>query len=110
MADGARAPLPRVWPTVVHMLADAAVLRPDALALVCGDDRLDYRAYAACVAGLAAELNATGVGAGARVVLLMGNSADIATPQLYPHRDFQHRAKVYDAAHPRAKRKKGSPE
>ena len=70
--------LPRVWPTVVHLLADAARLRPDAPALVCGDDRLDYREYAACVAGLAAELNAAAIGAGARVALLMGNSADIA--------------------------------
>ena len=31
--------------------------------------------------------------------------ADIATTQIYTHLDFQHLAKVYDAAHPRAKRK-----
>ena len=70
--------LPAAWPTVVHMLADAERRRPHALALVCGDDRLTYRAYAACVAGFALELRARGIGAGARVVLLMGNSADIA--------------------------------
>ncbi len=32
--------------------------------------------------------------------------ADIATTQIYTHLDFQHLAKVYDAAHPRAKRKR----
>ena len=31
--------------------------------------------------------------------------ADIATTQIYTHLDFQHLAKVYDAAHPRARRK-----
>jgi integrase/recombinase XerC len=34
---------------------------------------------------------------------LLGH-ADIATTQVYTHLDFQHLAKVYDAAHPRAKR------
>ena len=33
---------------------------------------------------------------------LLGH-ADIATTQIYTHLDFQHLAKVYDAAHPRAK-------
>ncbi|MGU9977631.1 MAG: tyrosine recombinase XerC [Candidatus Oxydemutatoraceae bacterium WSBS_2016_MAG_OTU14] len=34
---------------------------------------------------------------------LLGH-ADIGTTQIYTHLDFQHLAKVYDAAHPRAKR------
>ncbi|MFC7300561.1 tyrosine recombinase XerC [Cognatiluteimonas weifangensis] len=37
---------------------------------------------------------------------LLGH-ADIATTQIYTHLDFQHLAKVYDAAHPRARRKSG---
>ena len=35
---------------------------------------------------------------------LLGHS-NITTTQVYTHLDFQHLAKVYDAAHPRAKRK-----
>ncbi len=70
--------LPKVWPSVVHMLDDAARRRPDARAVVCGDEALDYREYAACVAGFALELNAAGVGRGARVALVMANSIDIA--------------------------------
>ncbi|UPG94495.1 tyrosine recombinase XerC [Luteibacter aegosomatissinici] len=39
---------------------------------------------------------------------LLGH-ADIATTQIYTHLDFQHLARVYDAAHPRAKRKTTKP-
>ena len=38
---------------------------------------------------------------------LLGH-ADIGTTQVYTHLDFQHLARVYDAAHPRARRKNNS--
>ncbi|MBS1226788.1 MAG: tyrosine recombinase XerC [Proteobacteria bacterium] len=41
-----------------------------------------------------------------RAVQEMLGHASIASTQVYTHLDFQHLAKVYDASHPRAKRKK----
>ena len=40
-----------------------------------------------------------------RAVQEMLGHASISTTQVYTHLDFQHLAKAYDAAHPRAKRK-----
>lgn len=66
----------RRYPTVVHMLLDAAARVPGREALVCGDERLDYAGYLRCVCGFAAELRALGV-AGERVAFVLGNSLDI---------------------------------
>ena len=45
-----------------------------------------------------------------RLVQEMLGHANISTTQVYTHLDFQHLAKVYDSAHPRAQRKKDSAE
>lgn len=44
-----------------------------------------------------------------RAVQEMLGHSSIASTQVYTHLDFQHLAKVYDTAHPRAKRKPGKP-
>jgi integrase/recombinase XerC len=43
-----------------------------------------------------------------RAVQEMLGHASISTTQVYTHLDFQHLAKVYDAAHPRARRRTGA--
>jgi long-chain acyl-CoA synthetase len=65
----------RVYPTVVHLLADAAQRAPDAEALVFGERRLGYAEYLSCVAGFAQELAALGA-RGERVATLLGNSIE----------------------------------
>ena len=68
--------LPRVFPTVVHMLAEAAQLAPNAEALVCEGKRLTYTEYVRCVAGFAGDLVARGT-RGSRVALVCSNSLDL---------------------------------
>ncbi len=70
-------PLPAVHATTVHMLADATVKARERVALICGDRQLTYAEYGHCVAGFANELVKAGA-AGNRVVLLSGNSIDMA--------------------------------
>ena len=65
-----------VYPTVVHMLAEAAAAAPQAEALVLDNIRLDYADYVSCVANLAAELIALDV-TGQPVALLLPNGLDI---------------------------------
>ena len=76
--------LPRVHPTVVHMLADAAARSGDATALVCGDRRLSYAQYLRCVAGFARELGERGA-RGGRVALVCGNSLGLPIAMFAVH-------------------------
>jgi long-chain acyl-CoA synthetase len=69
------APLPKVYPTVVHMLAAAAVEASEAEAVVFDDRRLNYREYAACVAGFATELIDLGA-EGERIATILPNSIE----------------------------------
>ncbi|MDR2189535.1 MAG: AMP-binding protein [Azonexus sp.] len=68
--------MPPVFPSVVHMLVDAAAKAPGHEALVCEDVRLNYEEYLRCVLGFAAELRREGV-KGGRVAIVLGNSVDI---------------------------------
>ncbi|MFO0988492.1 MAG: AMP-binding protein [Alphaproteobacteria bacterium] len=77
-------PLPRVFPTVVHMLGEAAARAPRREALAMGGERLTYEEYARCAAGLAAELKALGA-AGQRVAFVLGNSIDICIAYFGAH-------------------------
>ena len=76
--------LPRVFPTVVHMLADTAARFPDQTALTCGPRSLGYAQYLRCVAGFAEEL--VGYGArGGRVALVCANSLDVPIAMFGAH-------------------------
>lgn len=75
---------PRVFPSVVHMLADAAAQAPQREALVMGSERLSYAEYARCAAGLASELKSLGA-AGQRVAFVLGNSLDICVAYYGTH-------------------------
>jgi long-chain acyl-CoA synthetase len=66
--------LPRLFPTPVHMLADAVAMAPQAPALREGARTLTYAEYGAAVAGLAAWLQGQGAGAGKIVGVHMTNA------------------------------------
>lgn len=76
--------LPKLYPSVVHMLAEAARGAPDREAVVCRDERLTYREYLRCVAWFAHELVALGA-ARRRVGIVLGNSADICVAMFAAH-------------------------
>ena len=76
MKASSTAALPRVFPTVVHMLADTCARFPDATALVCGPRNLTYVEYFRCVAGFAEELVQHSA-RGSRVALVCANSLDM---------------------------------
>jgi long-chain acyl-CoA synthetase len=57
------------------LLADAVAANADGEAIVCGGERLSYRALDDAVAGCAGGLEACGIGRGDRVALLLGNGS-----------------------------------
>jgi long-chain acyl-CoA synthetase len=65
-----------LYPTVVHMLIDAAEKTPEQEALVAGEERLNYRQFLNCAIGFSNELVQLD-GAGERVALIMANSIDM---------------------------------
>ena len=76
--------LPRVHDTVVHMLTAAAISGPAHLAVIDGARRLTYWEYMRCVGGFARELIDAGC-RGERVVLLLGNSLEMAVAMFAVH-------------------------
>lgn len=78
------AALPRVFPTVVHMLTDTCARYPDAPALVCGAHELSYAEYWRCVCGFADELAGYGA-AGGRIALVCANSLDLPIATFATH-------------------------
>ena len=80
--------LPRVFPTVVHMLAATAAEHPARQALVIGDFRLDYQELLVGVSGLARELASLQGGRalrGERIAILLGNSIEICIATYAAH-------------------------
>jgi long-chain acyl-CoA synthetase len=69
--------LPTIFPTVVHMLADACARSPQREALICENDSLSYVEYTRCVAAFAQRLIQAGA-RGERVAILLANSNDAA--------------------------------
>jgi long-chain acyl-CoA synthetase len=74
----------KLYPTVVHMLIDAATIAPEQEALVAGDERLNYRQFLNCTIGFSEELKQLGV-SNERVALVMGNSIDICIAMFAAH-------------------------
>ncbi len=77
--------LPHVFPTVVHMLAEAAARSPAAVALVCGERSLTYAQYLRCVASFAHDLIRHGAGREARVAIVGRNSLDMPIAMFAVH-------------------------
>ena len=76
--------MPRLFPTSVHMLAAAAEQAGDRIALISGERQLTYNEYHRCVAGFAHELIDAGA-AGRRIVLICGNSLEMAIAMYAVH-------------------------
>lgn len=72
---------PDEFVSLPQAIAATAAARPDAVALICGDDRRDYAGLAARIEQVARSLAALGVGRGDRVAMLA--QASIAYVELF---------------------------
>ena len=77
-------PVDKAFPTVVHMLIDAADSAPENEALVCLGERINYQDYLNCVIEFCDELSRLGV-ENERVAMVMGNSNDICIAMFAAH-------------------------
>ncbi|MEZ5728340.1 MAG: AMP-binding protein [Burkholderiaceae bacterium] len=68
--------------TIDRMVARTAARTPDRIALVAGEQRIDYRSLVAQVEQLAARLHALGLGARDRVVMQLPNGANFVLTYL----------------------------
>ncbi|WP_295683988.1 amino acid adenylation domain-containing protein [uncultured Nevskia sp.] len=74
--NGTEADYPRQQ-TVCSLFGEQARLRPDSIALICGERGLDYRALVAASDDLAARLRRRGIGPGSRVAVFLERSPDL---------------------------------
>ena len=70
----AQLPVYPKYPTIIHALAKAAELTPDAPGFCCEARELSSGQYARAVAALAAEFSALGARQGERIAFLVGNA------------------------------------
>src|SRR3954453_6389783 len=70
------------YPTIIHALAKAAELTPDAPGFCCEARELTYSQYARAVAALAAEFGALGARQGERIAFITGNGLDAGVGML----------------------------
>ena len=61
------------------LLADAARHHPQGIAIVCGDERINWQDLLAAAASLASGMAQRGIGAGDRVAMLIGNRSEFVT-------------------------------
>ena len=67
-------------PTSLHsLLADAARQHPQGIAIVCGDERINWQDLLAASASLAGGMAQRGIRAGDRVAMLIGNRSEFVT-------------------------------
>jgi long-chain acyl-CoA synthetase len=78
------AELPQLFETVIHMLRAAAEKSPQVTAVTFENRTLDYLQYLRCVAGFSLELEGLNV-RGERVVLICGNSLEMAVSMFAVH-------------------------